>query len=205
MKKLNIEGHAFPAPGLSSCICCRRRYSVLILLFSYFLVHILLSGGKLSGCVQQNRQCGNRYFKPFVLKTLPDPPCCGGSQFADRYRGQKGSRCCRKLTSDRRHLFSTGRTDSQKCWSETSAQNAFEFLLSLCATAFRVLGDAGGIPVGAQMEMQKSWCPARLLPLCLRLAPAAPKALGRSGTSLALTVKLPGWEFCLIWSNPPCA
>lgn len=150
MKKLNIEGHAFPALGLSSCVCHRGWYFVLILLFSYFLVHILLSRWKLSGCMQQNNwQCGNCYFKLFILKTLPVPSCCGGSQFADRYLGLKGRECCCKLTSDQRHLFMTGRTDSQeKCWSETTAQNAFEFFPSAYLTAFGALGVAEGIPAG---------------------------------------------------------
>lgn len=156
-------------------------------------------------CSKIDWQCGSRSFKPFLLKTLPDPPCCGGNQFVDRYLGLKGSRCYCKLTSDQRHLFSMGRTHSQeKSWSETTAQSAFEFLLSARAAAFGVQGDAGDIPARAQMGMQ-SRCPALLLLLCLHLAPAAPKAPGKSGASLALATKLPGWEFCLIWSNPPRA
>jgi len=106
-------------------------------------------------CSKIDRQHGNCYFKPFVLKTLPDPPCCGGSQFADEDLGLEGSGCCCKLTSDRRSLFSTGRTDSQgKCWSETTAQRAFEFLLSTHVSAFGVVGNTEGIPAWAQIEMQ---------------------------------------------------
>lgn len=147
---------------------------------------------------QNNWQCGNCYFKPFILKTLPAPSCCGGSQSADRYLGLKGRECCCKLTSDQRHLFMTGRTDSQeKCWSETTAQNAFEFFLSAYLTAFGALGVAEGIPAGEQMGMQ-SRCPALLLLLCPHLARAVPKTLGKSSTSLAFTTKFPGWELSLI-------
>lgn len=39
---------------------------------------------------------------------------------------------------------------------------------------------AGGIPAGAPMEMW-SWCPARLLLPCPHLAPAVPRAPGKSG------------------------
>lgn len=86
--------------------------------------------------------------------------------------GLKGSSC--KLTSPQRQLLSMGRAGSQeKSWRETTAQSALRFLLAARAAAFGVLGDAGGIPAGAQTEMQ-----SRCLALLLRLAPAAPKALG---------------------------
>lgn len=136
-----------PLRGRLLAFAAEGDNSILILLFSYFLVYILLSGGKLLGCMQQNRLArDNCDFKLFVLKTLPDAPRCRGNQFVNGYLGLKDSGCCCKLTSDQRHLFSTGKTASQeKRWGETLS--ACKFLLSLC-DCFWGAGGCWGHPCG---------------------------------------------------------
>lgn len=105
-------------------------------------------------CSKTDRLRDNCYFKLFILKRIN----CGGSWLGDGYLGQRTADAAANRPLSKT-LFCMGRTDSQgKCWRKTAAQRAFEFILSVGAIAFGVLG--------ASLRVHKWRCGAGALHVC---------------------------------------